>query len=89
MFFMIMLPQGLQNNLSTGVGSQTLSDMLVLRSLLSADSATSVYPDLQSHLSGVSDWNGHPGLPRPSRNQDSAAPATHDFHCSVSHTHEL
>ena len=74
------------HSLNAGAEAQALSDMFALRTLLSAESASSMYGDPLNHRStGLPDWNNLAAQSRIPRPQDAAPPVSHDFHCDVSH----
>ena len=73
------------HSLNAGAEAQALSEMFALRSLLSAESASSMYGDtLNNRGTGMSDWNNLAANSRIPRPQDAAPPVSHDFHCDVS-----
>ena len=73
------------HSLNAGADAQALSNMFALRTLLSAESASSLYGEaMHNRPGGVSDWNSLTAQARIPRPQEAATPVSHDFHCDVS-----
>lgn len=72
------------HSINPAMDPQALSNMFALRSLLSAESAATLYDDqFSNRASGLSDWNNLAALPRIPRPQDATPQNSHDFHCDV------